>query len=477
MTSKYQCLFIYISEDENFIATNSTLDQDQFDPVQIIFNSIDNYVSQILQNDNISKENITAAIENCQSFEFYFAIGEIVTSSINGICCILLIISLFISGKLMVPFLVSQILSGLHYFGVGVAITTGFTLLDPNVGVAIGAIIFWILVVLSFPMIISCIIVWKAMLYFDIYNFKKDDPAVEHEMNEINRFRSSFATPDISSIPSNQIARTSFLFVDPSPTNSPRVSSRLSSRLNSRESTIIPRHFFPSTSTLPINGQNLGFEAEEPNSRFTFNLRRPSNTHSMFVPSPEQSSSPSPRFATLNSKHSLRKQSLLHVQASKNSLVQTSHQSLGQNSNLEQKDNQNLDKDLDDNKSWTSSEESLWETPGQSLGQNLDECPPSRSTSESNFLGIDQPQKDQTTPLPTPPLTPERSPPDTPTISGTATVRSSSFAWPKSMQVPTINAKVRPKSGDHRTVGHDENCHIEECVLKQMFVTADFQTK
>ena len=373
----------------------------------------------------------------------------------------------------MVPFLISQIFSGLYYFGVSIAITTGFAVLDLNVGVAIGAIIFWILVVLSFPLIISCIIVWKAMLYFDIYNFKKDDPVVEHQMNEINRFRTSFATPDISSIPSNQIARTSFLFVDPSPTNSPRVSSRLSSR----ESTIIPRNFFPSTSTLPINGQNLGLEPEEPNSRFTFHLRRASNTHSMIVPSPGQSSSLSPRFATLNSKHSLRKQSLLHVQASRNSLAQSSHQSLGQTSNLELKDNQNLDEDLDDKKSWTSSEESLWETPGQSLGQNLDECPASRSASESNFLGIDQPLKDQTTPLPTPPLTPERSPPDTPTISGTATVRSSSFAWPKSMQVPTINAKTRPKSGDHRTVGHDENCHIEECVLKQMFVTADFQTK
>ena len=340
-------LFNSISEDDNFNASISTFDQDQFDPIQIIFNAIEDHVIQIVQDDQIPEANITRIIEHCKDYEFYFAIGQIVTSSINGISCILLIISLFISRKLMIPFLVSQILSGLYYFGVDIAITTGFLVLNTNVGVAIGAILFWILIVLSLPLIIAWIIVWKAYVYFDIYNFKKDETFVPYN----SHVKNSFTTQDNS-------WNTSIESIWETPRQSLEQiqnefsTSRSDYELDNENGGTLMAEM------AEIHVQN-GFSTKHDNSRNTSveSFWKTPGGQILGQNLEEYPPSRSNSESITENRGTVSKMVKLHAQ----------NRCTAQYGN-----------------SWNNSIESPWETPRQSLENILQECSPTRSNSESN---------------------------------------------------------------------------------------------
>ena len=99
-------------------------------------------------------------------------IGLITQACMHAICCILLMVGVYLHKKIMIPYMIFSIFRFFVYFGFGTAISVGFYYIQGKMFFGVAAVIFLFLLIFGLKTIYFLLTIRKAYQYHEIYNLQ-----------------------------------------------------------------------------------------------------------------------------------------------------------------------------------------------------------------------------------------------------------------------------------------------------------------
>ena len=145
-----------------------------FNPIQDAIQGFESFLIAHYKEGEILDFNKTLDFINTYQENYIWpsCIGLITQACMHAICCILLMVGVYLHKKIMIPYMIFSIFRFFVYFGFGTAISVGFYYIQGKMFFGVAAVIFLFLLIFGLKTIYFLLTIRKAYQYHEIYNLQ-----------------------------------------------------------------------------------------------------------------------------------------------------------------------------------------------------------------------------------------------------------------------------------------------------------------